>query len=62
MNRDLHEHWAAAPEDYELIRDHKNVIKRPPNANKKTAPPIIAATINTFLLSKSPAITTPTHS
>jgi len=34
----------------------------PHSPNKRTAPPIIAATINTFLLSKSPAITTPTHS
>jgi len=42
---------------------HHNIIdKRPANANKRTTPPIIAATIIPFLLSKSSAITTPTHS
>ncbi len=46
----------------DITRDHKRVIKTPTNPNKRTTPPIIAATIPTFLWSKSSAITTPTHS
>ncbi len=52
----------------DITRGHKRVIKTPPNPNKRTTPPIIPATIPTFLWSKSSvwskssAITTPTHS
>ncbi len=46
----------------DITRGHKRVTKTPPSPNKRTTPPIIAATIPTFLWSKSSAITTPTHS
>ncbi len=52
----------------DITRGHKRVTKTPPNPNKRITPPIIAATIPTFLWSKSSvwskssAITTPTHS
>ena len=46
----------------DITRSHKRVTKTPPSPNKRTTPPIIAATIPTFLWSKSSAITTPTHS
>ena len=46
----------------DITRGHKRITKTPPNPNKRTTPPIIAATIATFLWSKSSAITTPTHS
>ena len=51
-----------------ITRGHKRITKIPPSPNKRTTPPIIPATIATFLLSKSSlwskssAITTPTHS
>ncbi len=52
----------------DITRDHKRVTKTPPSPNKRTTPPIIPATIPTFLWSnsslwsKSSAITTPTQS
>ena len=52
----------------DITRDHKRVTKTPPSPNTRTTPPIIAATIPTFLLSnsslwsKSSVITTPTQS
>ncbi len=46
----------------DITRSHKRVTKTPASPNKRTTPPIIAATIPTFLWSKSSAITTPTHS
>ncbi len=46
----------------DITRGHKRITKTPTNPNKRTTPPIIAATIPTFLWSKSSAITTPTYS
>jgi len=45
----------------DVTRDHKRVTKIPPSPNKRITPPIIPATIATFLWSKSSAITTPTQ-
>ena len=46
----------------DITHAHKRITKTPNNPTKRTTPPIIPATIATFLLSKSSAITTPTHS
>ena len=59
-NHRLDETYCNAKGD--INRDYRNLAITPHNPNKRTAPPIIAATITTFLLSNSSAITPPIHS